>query len=55
LDVIEQMNEDLPRLRPTKLTPHDLWRVRVGDYRIVYNGVGFIVRIGHRSDIYRNL
>lgn len=35
----------------------DLWRVRVGDYRIVYtiNDTIFIVdvrRIGHRRDIY---
>jgi mRNA interferase RelE/StbE len=37
-----------------------LLRVRVGNYRIVYqfdaaSGVVGIVRIGHRSDIYRRL
>lgn len=36
----------------------DLWRVRVGDYRIVYSvetkiRVVTIVRIGHRREIYR--
>ena len=35
----------------------DLWRLRVGDYRIIYtiNDTIFIVdirRIGHRRDIY---
>ena len=38
--------------------PEDLWRIRVGDYRIVYQIhdrelVVVIVAIGHRSDIYR--
>ncbi len=42
-----------------KLTGADnLWRIRVGDYRIVYEIeddrlVVLIVRIGHRRDIYR--
>ena len=36
----------------------DLWRIRVGDYRIVYqihdrHLVVVIVTIGHRSDVYR--
>ncbi len=36
----------------------DLWRIRVGDYRIVYaigddRLVVLVVRIGHRSDVYR--
>lgn len=36
----------------------DLWRVRVNDYRIVYQIVDhelvvLIVRIGHRRDIYK--
>jgi len=34
------------------------YRIRVGDYRVVYNVenqelVSFIIRIGHRKDIYR--
>lgn len=38
----------------------DLFRVRAGDYRIVYRIEGetlvvLIVRIGHRRDVYRNL
>ena len=38
----------------------DIFRVRVGDYRIVYQVeeerlVVVLVRIGHRKEIYRNL
>ena len=38
----------------------DLYRLRVGDYRIIYQMQGrrlviLIVRIGHRGDIYRRL
>lgn len=37
----------------------DLWRVRAGDYRIVYEIIDerlivTVVRIGHRSDVYRH-
>ena len=44
-----------------KLTgEEDLYRLRVGDYRIIYQVQGrrlviLIVRIGHRADIYRGL
>jgi mRNA interferase RelE/StbE len=38
----------------------DLWRVRVGDYRIVYEVrdrqlVVAVIRLGHRRDVYRGL
>lgn len=38
----------------------DGYRIRVGDYRVVYtvaDGVliVYVIRIGHRKDIYRNL
>jgi mRNA interferase RelE/StbE len=42
-----------------KLSGHaDLYRVRVGDYRVVYtvddaNQTVLITALGHRSDIYR--
>ena len=42
-----------------KLEGHDnLWRVRVGDYRIIYtieDGrlLVLVVKIGHRGDVYR--
>ncbi len=36
----------------------DLWRIRVGDYRVVYtikdkHLVVLVLRIGHRRDVYR--
>jgi mRNA interferase RelE/StbE len=38
----------------------DLWRIRIGDYRVVYQIqdqvlVIVIVRIGHRREVYRGL
>ena len=38
----------------------DLYRLRVGDYRIIYQVQGkrlvvLIVRIGHRADVYRRM
>lgn len=41
-----------------KLSGHDRYRIRQGDYRIVYaleddHLVIYIVKIGHRKDIYR--
>ena len=43
-----------------KIQGHDLWRVRVGVYRILYqideeNQVINTYRIGHRRGVYRNL
>ena len=43
-----------------KLEGHGLYRLRVGDYRIVYEvttkiRIIVIIRIGHRRDIYRTL
>ncbi|AOV99670.1 MULTISPECIES: type II toxin-antitoxin system RelE family toxin [Dehalococcoides] len=43
-----------------KLKVSGLWRVRQGDYRIVYNiddkqSLVIIVRIGNRKEIYRSL
>jgi mRNA interferase RelE/StbE len=41
-----------------KLAHEELWRIRVGDYRIVYEIhddrlLVLVVRIGHRKDVYR--
>jgi mRNA interferase RelE/StbE len=48
-----------PRVGATKLRgSDDVWRVRVGDYRILYSIedarlVILVIRIGHRRDVYR--
>jgi len=41
-----------------KLTNREAWRIRIGDYRVVYEIrdailVVKIIDLGHRSDIYR--
>jgi mRNA interferase RelE/StbE len=49
-----------PRPSPTKKLrgPGQYWRVRVGDYRIIYQVeddklLVIVVRIGHRREVYR--
>ena len=42
----------------TKLTNQEAWRIRVGDYRIVYEIrdtalVVTVIEIGHRREVYR--
>jgi mRNA interferase RelE/StbE len=60
--IVTAVNELQYNPRPhgcVKLTGEsDLWRIRVGDYRIVYTIqnqelVILVVRVGHRKDIYR--
>ena len=60
-DRIDQLGSD-PRPSDAKVLKgrSSLLRVRVGNYRIVYEfdpvaGVVGIVRIGHRGDVYRRL
>jgi mRNA interferase RelE/StbE len=43
-----------------KIRNSELWRIREGDYRIVYfidddDKIITVVRIGHRRDVYRGL
>lgn len=42
-----------------KLTGKEAWRIRVGDYRVIYEVkdsqlIIFVIDIGHRKEIYRN-
>jgi mRNA interferase RelE/StbE len=61
--VVEAMKELAQTPRPRgieKVKTTGLWRIRQGDYRIVYaiddnQQVVTIVRIGHRREIYRSL
>ena len=64
-EVYERVKGDIQNLgkepRPQgckKLTGREGWRIRVGDYRIVYEiddarSVVTVLDIGHRPDIYR--
>jgi mRNA interferase RelE/StbE len=58
---IDSLAEGPPNQDTTKMKGNNPFhRVRVGDYRIIYEIqnevlIILIVKIGHRSDIYRNL
>jgi len=58
---IEELSENLPDPVTTKLQgDNDFHKVRVGDYRMVYEIHGdrlviLVVKIGHRKDVYKNL
>ena len=58
---IDSLAEKLPNQDTTKMKGNNPFhKVRVGDYRIVYEIqddvlVILIVKVGHRKDIYRNL
>ncbi len=61
VEKIDSFAENLPNPEMTKMKGNNPFhRVRVGDYRIIYEIkddilVILIVKIGHRKDIYRNL
>ena len=62
---IESVSERLLQLRDNprpsgckKLQGRDGWRVRVGDYRVIYHVqddalVVLVLTVGHRRDVYR--
>jgi mRNA interferase RelE/StbE len=58
---IDGLAEELPNPETTKMKGENHFhRVRVGDYRIIYEIqnevlVILIVKVGHRKNIYRNL
>ena len=65
LEVLKILNEIAylaknPRSSKTKkLKGEKLYRLRVGNYRVIYDiqdnlMLIFVVKVGHRSDIYRN-
>jgi len=61
--VVEAIKELAQTPRPRgieKVKSTGLWRIRQGDYRIVYGiddnqNIVIVVSIGHRKDIYRSL
>jgi mRNA interferase RelE/StbE len=59
-DKIESLKENPKPHGSEKLSEQDIWRVRVGPYRVLYTidderRVVSIFRIGHRRDVYRDL
>ncbi len=59
LDALEELADDPRPPGCVKLEGEDnLWRIRVGDYRIVYTIdekklMVLVVRVAHRKDVYR--
>jgi mRNA interferase RelE/StbE len=58
---IEKLEQDPRPHDASKLqSPEELYRIRVGDYRIVYcieddRLLVLIVKVGHRKEVYRSL
>lgn len=60
LETVEGLAKDPKPRGSKKIEGHDLWRVQVGIYRILYEiddqkRIVSTYRIGHRKDIYRDL
>ncbi len=58
LSRIEQLGNDPRPMGCEKLTGHELYRIRQGNYRIVYSIQDneltvWVVKVGHRKDVYR--
>lgn len=56
LHIISQTNNNIKKLSGID----DLYRLRIGDYRVIYKIINeeliiLVLKIGHRKDIYRNL
>ena len=59
LNAIDRLADDPRPSNCSKLTGHDLYRIRVGVYRVVYEVhdrdlVIVVVKVGHRRDVYRS-
>ena len=60
LTVIESLSEEPRSPETEKLSGHYRYRIRQGNYRIVYEiddreAIVVVVRIGHRRDVYRRI
>ena len=58
LSRIEQLGNAPRPMGCEKLTGHELYRVRQGNYRIIYSILDneltvWVVKVGHRKDVYR--
>ena len=58
---LEELSNNIPDPATTKMKgDNDFHKVRIGDYRIVYEIQGdrlviLVVKIGHRKDVYKKL
>ena len=52
---VEEMQEDPPKKDVKKLKGSNLFRLRVGDYRVIFeiqNTILTVLKVGHRQQIY---
>ena len=59
LDAIDELSKNPRSSKSKKLKGEKLYRLRVGNYRVIYDiqdnvMLIFVIKLGHRSDIYRN-
>ena len=57
-EAIRKLSDDPKPRGSRKLSGRDGWRIRVGDYRVIYeidnkNSTVIILHIGHRQDVYK--
>ncbi|MCL4534875.1 MAG: type II toxin-antitoxin system RelE/ParE family toxin [Bacteroidetes bacterium] len=57
-DAIRALAQDPRPHHCAKLTGRDAWRIRVGDYRVIYEvddqqPLITVLHVGHRRDVYR--
>lgn len=55
---IEKLGENPRPHKSKKLTGRDGWRIRIGNYRVIYlieddNLIVIVVEIGHRKEVYK--
>lgn len=55
---VEQLGNDPRPMGCEKLTDYELYRIRQGNYRIVYSVQDneltvWVIKVGHRKDVYR--
>lgn len=57
-NAIEALGSEPRPYNCKKLKDHDAWRIRVGEYRVIYEindaaQMVVVVQIGHRREVYR--
>ena len=60
IKIVERLSDEPRPAGCEKLSGHELYRVRHGDYRIVYSIQDneltiWVIKVGHRKDIYKRL
>jgi mRNA interferase RelE/StbE len=59
LSEIQKLAEDPRPIASKKLINEELYRIRIGNYRVIYEIIDerlivHVVKVGHRKDVYKN-